>query len=959
MKSRVLLAACVSILSCIIYTGFSPKDEGRGLKPDPRTRINSGPVIQDYQPLPYVDNNIPVINEPVFNITPQGVFVVNSPFRVHPITAIPSHQTTTPITRHPTNPSIMFASALTSRGGNGTDDYGNGWYVTTNAGTTWFGNDTMFNTVGAPVYTYGKPAPIIDGSGRFLISYRTPSLSGVMGSSYSTNNGVNWSNTVLFPGGNSDPDWNTSCTDAVPFSSFYLRSYAYYTPFLNAFGGRIVGTYTSNQGVSWAAIAPVSPPYSPDHHHQGVDTKCGPNGEVYVVWANCSSMSPYTEDSLGFAKSTNGGVSWVIANNHVKNVNGNRTGDMINGVRSTGFPRIDVDKTCGSRAGWIYVVMGEKWPGIAGDLSDIILYKSTDGGTTWSSGVRVNQDPFGNFKKQYMAAIRVDESGAVNVVYYDTRNTVTNDSSEVFLSRSTDGGVTFVDTKVGNKFLHGNTGVPGIESNYGGDFIGITSSLISGNPVTGNQRIWPYWMANNGTPGGQLQAFTVKVELLPVNPCAGCEIFSNASFTPNYFNLEFTGTQHWTRETPSAYGLAFGSAKYNFFGDNRGPQQSLVTSFAAVGSGYYLTFDQAYAGFAGPTFGPDTLIVESSTNNGATYTTRAILNGGVFPNPGNLNTAPFQITQFTPTNSQWAPKIYTLPAGTNKVRLRARSQFGNNLYIDNVCIQPHSTPVANSIGVVPEGLYSGSTLQDTVRVYLARTDFPNVKVDSSISVIGDNAVVSNLNFSNALSGTYYKVVRHRNSIETWSKAGGEVYTRGSNVHFKFINPQGQAFGNNQKQVSPFDWAMFSGDCNQDFAIDGTDLSLIDNDAYNFVLGYVVTDLTGDNVVDGSDYAIADNNAFNFVVRVAPPGGALDIQQSEPEPKFQTEADRQKYEEGLRIQKEMQPMNPPVQSKKLSYKEFLKLKGNPDWEAPRKRTNDKIHKQDNVDVRTNGKRVGDL
>jgi hypothetical protein len=55
----------------------------------------------------------------------------------------------------------------------------------------------------------------------------------------------------------------------------------------------------------------------------------------------------------------------------------------------------------------------------------------------------------------------------------------------------------------------------------------------------------------------------------------------------------------------------------------------------------------------------------------------------------------------------------------------------------------------------------------------------------------------------------------------------------------------------------------------DGLVDATDLALIDNDAANFVTGYVWTDLSGDNFVDGSDYLIADNNAFNFVVAMRP------------------------------------------------------------------------------------------
>jgi hypothetical protein len=45
--------------------------------------------------------------------------------------------------------------------------------------------------------------------------------------------------------------------------------------------------------------------------------------------------------------------------------------------------------------------------------------------------------------------------------------------------------------------------------------------------------------------------------------------------------------------------------------------------------------------------------------------------------------------------------------------------------------------------------------------------------------------------------------------------------------------------------------------------------LIDNDAYNFVSGYVITDLNCDGTVDGSDAVFADNNAFAFIGIVRP------------------------------------------------------------------------------------------
>ncbi len=81
-----------------------------------------------------------------------------------------------------------------------------------------------------------------------------------------------------------------------------------------------------------------------------------------------------------------------------------------------------------------------------------------------------------------------------------------------------------------------------------------------------------------------------------------------------------------------------------------------------------------------------------------------------------------------------------------------------------------------------------------------------------------------------------------------------------------------AYGNNQKQVEPGVFAIYSGDINQDGVVDFLDGIQIDNDAFNFVFGYVSSDLNGDSVVDFLDAIILDNNAFNFVAAVSPANG---------------------------------------------------------------------------------------
>ena len=90
-----------------------------------------------------------------------------------------------------------------------------------------------------------------------------------MGASFSTNNGITWSPTVTFPGATTSADKNMSATDDAPSSAFYGRSYTVYTEFGGSFVNRIVSSYTTNGGVNWSPVAPVSPSDSSGHFHQG------------------------------------------------------------------------------------------------------------------------------------------------------------------------------------------------------------------------------------------------------------------------------------------------------------------------------------------------------------------------------------------------------------------------------------------------------------------------------------------------------------------------------------------------------------------------------------------------------------------------------------------------------------------------------------------------------------------
>lgn len=176
------------------------------------------------------------------------------------------------------------------------------------------------------------------------------------------------------------------------------------------------------------------------------------------------------------------------------------------------------------------------------------------------------------------------------------------------------------------------------------------------------------------------------------------------------------------------------------------------------------------------------------------------------------------------------------------------------------------------ITLIPEGLFVNDSIKlsrkDTVTIYLRKTFSPFEVVDFSKAIIDTNTFTGNFRFANANSGTYYIVIDHRNSIETWSKSGGEVFTAGSTMNYNFTSAASQAYGNNMASIG-LKYCIYSGDITRDGFIDIDDIALIDNDVYNFVFGNSVTDLNGDEFVDLFDLSIADNNAFNYRTVVKP------------------------------------------------------------------------------------------
>lgn len=174
-----------------------------------------------------------------------------------------------------------------------------------------------------------------------------------------------------------------------------------------------------------------------------------------------------------------------------------------------------------------------------------------------------------------------------------------------------------------------------------------------------------------------------------------------------------------------------------------------------------------------------------------------------------------------------------------------------------------------------EGLYNPATgklsRKDTLIIYLRNISAPYAIVDSCKAILDSSSMKAEPEFINAATGTYYIAIKHRNSLETWSRFGGEAFSTTAQFHFSFTDDSSKAFGGNQKRIdnSPLLFGIFSGDVNNDGSVDASDILVIENDAAVYAAGYIISDLNGDNSTDATDLAIADNNAFIYAGIIRP------------------------------------------------------------------------------------------
>lgn len=191
-------------------------------------------------------------------------------------------------------------------------------------------------------------------------------------------------------------------------------------------------------------------------------------------------------EGLVFDRSLDGGITWLQDDILIDQFAGDWDYNIPGISRCNGLPVLKCDLSGGPNHGTIYVNWSDQRNGI--NNTDIFLSKSTDGGNTWSPAKKVNTDNTG--RHQFLTWMDVDQTnGYLHFVFYDRRN-YSNNQTDVFLAYSKDGGTTFKNEIVSESSFTPSSGI----------FFGDYNNIVAHNNV-----IRPIWTR---LQGGSLSIWT-------------------------------------------------------------------------------------------------------------------------------------------------------------------------------------------------------------------------------------------------------------------------------------------------------------------------------------------------------------------------------------------------------------------------------------------------------------------
>lgn len=345
---------------------------------------------------------------------------------------------------NPTNPDNIVAGAILDK-----------VYVSNDGGQNWT-KSKLESSFGV----YGDPVIRCDYEGNFYYAHLSnPNGMAFRDSAFldriviqkSSDMGVSWTDgsfTLPRTPKDQDKQWMVIDPETNDIYISWTEFDLYNSP-LETHRSRILFSRSVDGGQSWSFPLVLSQKegdcLDDDQTTEGAVPAIGPDGQVYVAWSY--------DEIIYFDKSYDKGSSWLEEDIVVAEQPGGWTYDVPGLMRCNGLPVTVADRSGGPYNGNVYVNWSDQRNGK--DDTDIWLAVSSDEGESWTQPVRVNNDNKG--RHQFLSWMDVDQTtGVIYIVFYDRRLHDDN-TTDVFLAWSDDGGKSFKNIQINSESFEPNS----------------------------------------------------------------------------------------------------------------------------------------------------------------------------------------------------------------------------------------------------------------------------------------------------------------------------------------------------------------------------------------------------------------------------------------------------------------------------------------------------------------------
>jgi hypothetical protein len=345
---------------------------------------------------------------------------------------------------NPANPKHIVVGANSWQPGNGYFEvYA---YVSFDGGKTWNSSQPYINrdasriNAADPTIAFGN-----DGSVYFAFVALGPAR-GAVAVSRSTDGGLTWSSQT----------WATSFNSAADKPAIAAANGNLYLYYQNT---SLYGRISGDGGATWSEATFIEA--GGRNANPVVDNK----GNVYVFYNTANSIK---------VAILSGAISTARPQYRVVTV----ANTVALQPRPTQYRATIYATGAADGNGNLYVAWADGRN--AGRGNDILYSRSTDGGTTWSSPVTVNNDATG--ADQLMPALAVDKQGLLTIAWLDNRNDPANVNYDVYMAVSSD-GVNFGDNVRVTSVSSNPNNDPRLQGTMIGDYFSIAVSNGMAYPV--------------------------------------------------------------------------------------------------------------------------------------------------------------------------------------------------------------------------------------------------------------------------------------------------------------------------------------------------------------------------------------------------------------------------------------------------------------------------------------------